>query len=83
MPQEFLKHAVTDYLVRSTDFFSLRLSNKRRTTANTTIAVKCECPVLNYKYVSHIVVLHFIGPLTNKVVSDWLVFGTRNLCIQV
>ena len=37
MPQEFLKHAIPDYLVRGTDLFSLRLSNKKMTTANTTI----------------------------------------------
>ena len=29
MPQEFLKHAVPDYLVRDTALFSLRLSSKR------------------------------------------------------
>ena len=33
-----LKHAISDYLVRGTSLFSLRLSNKKRTTANTTIA---------------------------------------------
>ena len=35
--QEVLKHAVADYLVRGTGPFSLRLSNKNMTTANTTI----------------------------------------------
>ena len=40
--QEFLKHAIPDYLVRGTDLFSLRLSNKNMTTANTTIAIWCE-----------------------------------------
>ena len=33
--KEFLKHAVPDYLVRGTDFFPLRLSNKKMTTAST------------------------------------------------
>ena len=28
--QGFLKHAIPDYLVRGTDLFSLRLSNKRK-----------------------------------------------------
>ena len=40
--REFLKHAIPDYLVRSTDLFSLRLSNKKLTTANITIAIQCE-----------------------------------------
>ena len=40
--QEFLKHAIPDYLVRGTNLFSLRLSNNKMTTANTTIAVWCE-----------------------------------------
>ena len=40
VPQEFLKHAVPDYLVKGTDLFSLRLSNlKKKTAANTTIAI--------------------------------------------
>ena len=39
--QEFLKHAKPDYLIRGTDLFSLRLSNKIMTTANT-IAILCE-----------------------------------------
>ena len=29
LPQEFLKHAIPDYLVRGTDLFSLKLSNKQ------------------------------------------------------
>ena len=41
MPQEFLKHAIPDYLVRSIDLFALRLSDKKMTTANTTIAIQC------------------------------------------
>ena len=40
--QEFLKHAIPDYLVWGTDLFSLRLLNKKMTTANTTVAVQCE-----------------------------------------
>ena len=39
VPQEFLKHAVPDYVVRGTHLFSLRFSNKTMTTANTTLAV--------------------------------------------
>ena len=33
VPQEFLKNAIPDYLVRGTDPFSLRLSNKKMTKA--------------------------------------------------
>ena len=29
VPQEFLKHAIPDYLVRGTDLFSLTLSNRK------------------------------------------------------
>ena len=36
VPQEFLTHVVPDYFVRGTDLFSLRLSNFKMTTANTT-----------------------------------------------
>ena len=42
VPQDFLKHTIPDYLVRGTDLFSLRLSIKQMTTANTTMAVQCE-----------------------------------------
>lgn len=42
MLQEFLKHAVPDYLVKDTDLFSLRLPNKILPIANTTTAVSCE-----------------------------------------
>ena len=56
--QEFLKHAISDYLVRDTDLFSLRLSNKKVTTFNTTIAICCECPVGNHKYIGHVTELH-------------------------
>ena len=63
--QEFLKPAIPDYLVRGADLFSLRLSNKKMTTANTTVvAVWCECLVLNHKYIGHIVELHLIGHVT-------------------
>ena len=41
-PQDFLSHAIPDYLVRGTDLFSLRLSNKKMTTAYTTITIQCE-----------------------------------------
>ena len=37
VPEELLKHAIPDYLVRGTDLFSLRLSKKM--TAANTIAV--------------------------------------------
>ena len=39
--QEFLIHAVPDYVARGAVLFSLRLSNKNMTTANTT-AIWCE-----------------------------------------
>ena len=39
VPQEFLKHAMPDYLARGTDLFSLKLSGKKMTTVNTAIAV--------------------------------------------
>ena len=42
VPQEFLEHAIPGYLVRVTVLFFLRWSNKKMTTANTTIAVWCE-----------------------------------------
>ena len=49
VPQEFLKHEISDYLVRDTHIFFLRLSNKKMATANTTTGVQCECPnVLSY-----------------------------------
>ena len=41
--QEFLKHAITDYIVRSTDLFSIKLSNlKKMTRPNTSVAVLCD-----------------------------------------
>ena len=40
VPQEFLKHAIPDYLVRGTDLLSLRLSNKKMTTGNTATAIE-------------------------------------------
>ena len=55
--------------------------NKFKTTANTTIAVQCECPVLNRKYIGCIRELHFFGHST--VASGWLILGTRNSYIQV
>ena len=39
VPQEFLKHAVPGNLVGGPDLFSLRLSNQKMTTANTTIVI--------------------------------------------
>ena len=39
VPQEFFKHAIPDYLVRGMDLFSLTLSNKKVTAANTTTAI--------------------------------------------
>ena len=41
VPQEFLKHAVPDYLARGTNLFSLRLS-KEKTAAANTIAIQYE-----------------------------------------
>ena len=41
-PREFLKHAIPDDLVKGTHLFSLWLSNKKLTTANTSIAFQCE-----------------------------------------
>ena len=42
VPQEFLKHAIPDYLLRSTDLFSFRLSNENMATASTAMAIWCE-----------------------------------------
>ena len=42
VPQELFKHAIPDYVVRGTDHFSPRLSNKKMTIANTAITVQCE-----------------------------------------
>ena len=39
VPQVLLKHAVPAYLVRGTDLFSVRLSNKKIITTNTKIAI--------------------------------------------
>ena len=60
MPQEFLKYAMPDYFVRGTDLFTLRLSNKKVITADTTIAIRVEYPVLNHKYIGYIIELHLI-----------------------
>ena len=59
--QELLVRTMPHYLVRGTDFFSLRLSNKKMSTANTAIAMWCECSVLNHKYIGHMIELHLIG----------------------
>ena len=64
MSQEFLKHAIPDYLVRELTSFSLNFQTNKPTkvaTANTTVALQCECPVLNHKYIGHIIELHLIG----------------------
>ena len=43
VPQEFLKHAVPDYLSRDIDLFPLDCQIKKKmTTVNTAIAVRCE-----------------------------------------
>ena len=43
VPQAFLKHVIPDYLVKGTDLFSLRWSNKKKmTAANTIIVIWCE-----------------------------------------
>lgn len=39
--QEFLNHAIPDYLVKDTDLFSLRIKFLKMTTGNTT-AIRCE-----------------------------------------
>ena len=59
------------------------------TTANPTVAVWCECPVLNHKYIVHKYIdatynsCILLVTLRNKVASDWLTLGTRNPYIQV
>ena len=58
--QDFLEYAMPDYLVKGTNLFYLRLSQKM-TTANTTVAIQCELPVLNHTHIGHIIELHFIG----------------------
>ena len=40
--QKSLKHAIPASLIKDNDLFSLRLSNKKMTTANTAIAMWCE-----------------------------------------
>ena len=84
MPQEFLRHAISDYLVRGTDLFSLRLSNKKMTIANTTIAVHCKwikiIPIIpifvrsakSYFLQCHrILVISLCVPWDEKVENQW------------
>ena len=60
------------WLVRGTDLFSLRLSYKKTTTANT-IAVWYECPLLNHKYIGHIIDFILLVMPHSKVESDGLI----------
>ena len=76
VPPEFLKHAVPGSLVSSTGLSSLRLSNTKK--ANLTVALQCECSVLNHKYIGHLMELCLIGQVANKDLSDWLILSTRN-----
>ena len=88
MPQEFLKHAVPDYLARGTDLYFLRLldKKKKKTTAKATTAIQWERPVLNRKYMScnrvtsdwsrHIIRLHLIGYF---LVPESLIYKDRHL----
>ena len=57
--QEFLKHAIPDYLVRGTDLFSFQLSYKNMTTANTTIGIRCKCIKIMYIFCHIGKKLHF------------------------
>ena len=52
--------------------FFLRLSNKNMTTADTTIAVRYECPILNHTHIGHITELHLISHIA-KLGCIWLV----------
>ena len=85
--QEFLKHAIPDYLVKGTDIFFLWLSNKKMTTTNTTIAVWCEwikiipiflsdCQKYNMFLVCHrISVISLCVPWDEKVENHWSSLG--------
>ena len=52
--QEFLKHAIPDYLVSGSDLFSLRMSKKRMVTALDGVAQWIECQPVNPKVTSSI-----------------------------
>ena len=54
------KHAPPDYSVRGTDLFSPRLPNRKMTAASTTLAIWCECPVLNHN-TGHMTELQLTG----------------------
>lgn len=47
------KHAVPSYVVRGTGPLSLRLSNKKNDNLSHLVAIWCECPISNHKYVGH------------------------------
>ena len=62
VPQEVLKHAIPHYLVRGTALFSLRPSNRKENDNSPhNNSYQCECPVLNHKYIGHIIQLYLIG----------------------
>ena len=65
------KHTTPDYLVRDTDLFSLRLSNKKMTTANRTLAVR-------YEWIKIIPVFGQIGKKYNISFG-----GLQNFCDQL
>ena len=62
--QEFVEHAVPDYLCRGTDLFFLRLSNKKMTTANT-IAIAVTESKLCLFFLSDWQKIYFFGVLQN------------------
>ena len=64
----FLKHEIPDCLVRSTDLFSLTLSNTKMTIANTTAAVCCEWIKIMPIFVRLAINIMFFG------VSQYLVY---------
>ena len=64
MPQEFLKHAIPDCLVRGTELFPLDRQKEKKVTVNKTIALWSECSVLNHNYIGHVTDLHLIVHVT-------------------
>ena len=59
MPQKCLKHVIPD--CQAGPLTSLRVSDKKVTMANATIANQCKCPVWNHKSISHIIELQLTG----------------------
>ena len=62
MPQEFLKHAIHNHLVRGTNLFSFTLSNLKTEDSQHNNSCWYECPTSNHKYIGH---------TSNKVASYW------------